>query len=370
MFDLKTGSFLKALELANKAFQYFDQEGHKVESHRAAFCCALSSIAAGDLSQAYTYLTGIPPILIEDKYSVPLLIQARAYKGILHSVKGRGELRALITRILGRVEVYEKGLLSIRKEVRQQATIVPFEPPHMSIQSFGKAQVFLTSKLVISSDWQTQASKELFFLLISHPNGLTKEQVGLIFWPDATLDELKLRFKNSLYRLRRAVGRGTILLEEDYYRFNRSLDYEFDAEKFIQSIELSRTTDSSHEKIKHLENAVEVYKGEFLSEIDGVWAIAPRRRYHQMYLESLLQLGRICVEQRAYKTALQYCFQVLNEDACLEEAHRLLMRIHAAMGNRVEIMRQYENCCLALQDEIGALPSRQTTELYETLMKN
>ncbi len=263
----------------------------------------------------------------------------------------------------------KRNFSQFEKRSDEQAKIVPFEPPHMFIQSFGKAQVFLTSKLVTSSDWQTQASKELFFLLIAHPNGLTKEQVGLIFWPDATLDELKLQFKNTLYRLRRAVGRGTILLEEDYYQFNRSLDYEFDAEKFIHSIELSRATNSSHEKIKHLENAVEVYKGDFLSEIDGVWAIAPRRRYHQLFIESLLQLGRIFMEQRAYKPAMQYCFQALNQDACLEEAHRLLMRIHAAMGNRVEIMRQYDNCCLALQNEIGAKPSRQTIELYETLIK-
>jgi len=76
------------------------------------------------------------------------------------------------------------------------------------------------------------------------------------------------------------------------------------------------------------------------------------------------------MEQRAYKPALQYCFQALSQDACLEEAHRLLMKIHAAMGNRVEIMRQYDSCCLALQEEINAYPSRQTTELYETLMKN
>ena len=370
MFLLRSGTYSKAFELANQAYQYFEQEGHKVESHRAAFSCALSSIAMGNLSEGYTYLGKIPPIFIEDKYSIPLIIQARAYKGILHSVKGRGELRSLISRILDRIRIYEKGLLSVRKKVREQAKIVPFEPPHMSIQAFGKAQVFLTSKLVTNSDWQTQASKDLFFLLIAYPNGLTKEQAGLNYWPDATSEELKLRFKNTLYRLRRAVGRETILLEEDYYLFNRSLDYEYDAEKFVQLIELSRTAKSSQEKKMLLKSAVEIYKGDYLPEVDGIWVIAPRRRYHQLYIESLLQLGRIYMEQRAYKPALQYCFQALSQDACLEEAHRLLMKIHAAMGNRVEIMRQYDNCCLALQEEINAYPSRQTTELYETLMKN
>ncbi len=41
IYLLKSGSFIKAIELADQAYQYFDREGHKVESHRAAFCCAL-----------------------------------------------------------------------------------------------------------------------------------------------------------------------------------------------------------------------------------------------------------------------------------------------------------------------------------------
>jgi two-component SAPR family response regulator len=369
IFFLKSGIFSKAIELAEQAYQFFNQEGHQVESHRAAFCCALSHIAVGEMSKAYSCLTNIPPIILDNKYSVPLMIQARAHKGILHTVKSRGELRTLVSRILGRIEIYEEKLQAIRKKVRQQATIVPFEPPRMLIQSFGKTQVSLRNKLVSSKDWQTQASKDLFFLLLANPNGMTKDQVGLDFWPEATSEELKLRFKNTLYRLRRAVGRQTILLEEDYYLFNRSLDYEYDVEKFTSSIELSRSCKTKQEKIKLLISAVDVYKGEYLPEIEGIWAIAPRMRYHQMYLESLLQLGRIQFEEKEYQAALNYCAQALSDDACQEEAHRLIMRIHAAMGNRVEITRQYERCCLALQEEINASPSSQTTDLYETLMK-
>jgi two-component SAPR family response regulator len=209
----------------------------------------------------------------------------------------------------------------------------------------------------------------MFYLFLAHPEGLTKERVGLYFWPDATPDELKLRFKNTLYRLRRAVGRQTILLQEDYYQFNWSLDYEYDVETFSNAIERSQNTKDVNEQIDQLKKAVEQYKGEYLSEVDEIWAITDRQQYYQMYLDALMRLANLYMERKAYKTALRYCYQALTEDPCLESAHRLAMRIHAATGNRAAIVRQYERCRVALIKEINAPPSRQTRDLYETLIQ-
>jgi DNA-binding SARP family transcriptional activator len=82
-----------------------------------------------------------------------------------------------------------------------------------------------------------------------------------------------------------------------------------------------------------------------------------------------MRLAHLYMDRKAYKTSLRYCFQALSEDACLEDAHRLAMRIHAATGNRAAIVRQYERCRVALIEEINAPPSKQTRELYETLIQ-
>ena len=82
-----------------------------------------------------------------------------------------------------------------------------------------------------------------------------------------------------------------------------------------------------------------------------------------------MQLAIMFMEKKSYKTALRYCYQALSEDACLEDAHRLAMRIHAATGNRAAIVRQYERCRAALTEEINAPPSQQTRDLYETLIQ-
>ncbi|MBG0785850.1 MAG: tetratricopeptide repeat protein [Anaerolineaceae bacterium] len=368
-FDLGQGLNEQAFEASKEAYEYFHAEGHQNESMQAAFNCALALAAIGDKDQSLIYLEGVLPTLLENDYATPLIVQAREFKDILTLVKGKHELKRQFTRILERVATFEDKLPETRRKIRRQAVIVPFAPPRMIIQSFGKAQVHMSNRLVSNSDWQTQTSRDMFFLFLAHPEGLTKEQVGLYFWPDATPDELKLRFKNTLYRLRRAVGRQTILLQDDYYQFNWSLDYEYDVESFMTSIEQSQKAREIKDKIQFLKTAIDYYKGEYLSEIDEIWAITDRQRYYQMYLDALMRLAAMYMERKAYKTALRYCYQALTEDACLEDAHRLAMRIHAATGNRAAIVRQYERCRVALNKEISAPPSQQTRELYETLIQ-
>ena len=369
MFYLTQNKWQTAFESAKAAYEFFDSGGHENESLKAAFSCALALAGLGEKDRSLEYLDKVMTTLMENDYATPLILQAREFHDILTSVKGRHELKRQFSRILERVENFESRLPEMRRKIRRQATIVPFAPPRMIIQSFGKAQVHLNSSLISNSDWQTQTSRDMFFLFLAHPEGLTKEQVGLYFWPDATPDELKLRFKNTLYRLRRAVGRQTILLQDDYYQFNWSLDYEYDVETFVTSIENAQLTKEIREKIGNYKKAIEQHKGEYLSEIDEIWAITDRQRYYQMYLDALMRLANMYMERKSYKTALRYTYQALSEDPCLEDGHRLAMRIHAATGNRAAIVRQYERCRAALTKEINAPPSQQTRDLYETLIQ-
>ncbi len=369
IYFLRQNQYELGLSSAKKAYDYFEAEGNQSEALRAAFSCSLGLAAQGDKDEALVFLEKVLPALLENNYATPLIVQAREFKDLLTAVKGKHEVKRQYARILERVDSFEEKLPVTRRKIRRQATIMPFAPPKMIIQSFGKAQVHINSRLVSSSDWQTQTSRDMFFLFLAHPEGLTKEQVGLYFWPDATPDELKLRFKNTLYRLRRAVGRQSVLLQDDYYQFNWSLDYEYDVESFTSAVDRAQKAKEPRDKINYLKTAVESYKGDYLSEIEEIWAITDRQRYYQMYLDVLMRLANMYMERKSYKTALRYCYQALTEDACLEDAHRLAMRIHAATGNRAAIVRQYERCRVALVKEINAPPSHQTRELYETLIR-
>jgi two-component SAPR family response regulator len=112
-----------------------------------------------------------------------------------------------------------------------------------------------------------------------------------------------------------------------------------------------------------------IYKGSYLPDAEADWAWWERERLREAHLEAILKLAEFYLETKEYRVALDYCQRALSEDQCQEEAHRLAMRAHAAMGNRAAVVRQFDRCQQVLREEVNAPPSPQTVALYEAFMR-
>jgi SARP family transcriptional regulator, regulator of embCAB operon len=53
-----------------------------------------------------------------------------------------------------------------------------------------------------------------------------------------------------------------------------------------------------------------------------------------------------------------------------ETSYQLLMRAHAAVGNRAEALRVYEHCRRLLSEELGVPPSPQTEAVYLEILRS
>ena len=353
------------------ALNFFTQQGQQVEAGLANFYLALSWSLAGEFEQAGSYFRKVANFLAQPARRPPLVTAGRDFKALLVELKRRPEFTPGISEMLAHIEAFEQSLPGMRNQVRRRASVVPFAPPRMVIRTLGKIEVRLDDHIVSNADWQVQIARDLFFFILAHPDGLTKEMIGVVFWPDSSPAELKLRFKNVVYRLRHAAGRDVVLFREDInlYRFNTSLDYEYDAEMFQKEIELAQGADDLHQKIAHSKAAINLYQGPYLPDIDETWVMAERERLHQLYMDTLVRLGGYYLESGQHTAVLEICQAALHEDPCLESAHRLAMRLHAATGNRAAVVKQYEQCKQSLLVEFNASPSPQTEQLYEILTR-
>jgi ATP/maltotriose-dependent transcriptional regulator MalT/two-component SAPR family response regulator len=348
--------------------ELFSKEGHQIEAARCRLYLAIVYFEQQQMAKAAEYLAEVVRQAKAQETQQSLVVSGWWEKDRLEAMRSAPELSAHAMQFGRQVRQFEQSLPSLRKRLRQRTSAVPFAPPKIVIRALGKVQVKLNERTLTSADWQTQYARDLFFLLLSRPEGMTKEEIGILFWPDISSEELKMRFKNTVYRVRHAVGKTSILLQEEYYRFNQGLDYEYDVEEFLKAIKQAQRAPSLKEKAAHYQTAVRLYKGSYLPGLEETWNLSERERLYRLFLDSLLQLSELYLEGGQYQVALDYSHRALGEDPCLEAAHRLAMRIHAALGNRAAVARQYERCRQALLEEINATPSPQTQTLYDSLM--
>jgi LuxR family transcriptional regulator, maltose regulon positive regulatory protein len=270
--------------------------------------------------------------------------------------------------ILDLVDDFGHRIPDICKNIKRQNTVIQFTSYQISIRAFGKMQVKVGDHIIISSEWKSQTSRDLFFYLLAHPGGVTKEEIGEVFWPESSAEELKIRFKNAIYRLRRGVGNDTVTYTDETYEFNHAIDYDYDAERFTRELALARSSNEVDDQIKHYKAAVTTYQGIYLPKIDQTWVFPKRELYHQQFIDAALKLANLLLQQEHYNSTLTFTKRVLEQDSCNEAAYRINMLTYAGMGDRSSVKRTFETCKEKLSIELGVAPSEATTNLFSTLM--
>ena len=358
----------EVFDLLEGACAFFKDEGHKVQCDKAHLYLMLAYIQIKQPEKIISHILHILSNLDGDFPSTGLIAIAARFQSSLESTSIE-YLEEQIERFHEKIKEYNQKLPKVRKFLRENSRAVPFAPPRLFVRSLGKMQVRISNHAITNSEWQTQAAKDLFFMLLAHPEGMTKEEISVIFWPEASPEEAKFKFKNTVYRLRRAVGKDSIILEQDFYRFNNKMDYEYDVELFLKENAAASREHDLNARLSHLLEAVKHYGGRYLPEIEEDWVHSLRGVLSQNYISSLLQVAESYLGKANFEKALEFCHRAINEDNLLEDSYRLAFRVYAAMGNRAGLVRQYQNCVDILEREISASPSPQTQDLYQNLLK-
>ncbi|HEY6074716.1 MAG TPA: BTAD domain-containing putative transcriptional regulator, partial [Anaerolineales bacterium] len=261
----------------------------------------------------------------------------------------------------------QNKLPGIRRSIRRLAQSIEMPSASLIIRAFGRAEVQVNGKIVSSSEWSTQSVRDLFFYFLSKGVAVTKEQVAAALWPEEDDPQiLKQRFKAYIFRLRRATRRDIVIFDNEYYRFNIGLDYEYDVEAFETFLARARATREIDEQIENYQKAIELVKGPYLADVDMPWALGERERLEQIQLSALDDLSHLQFSNRRLHDALATAQQILLIDPYREEVHRSLMKIHSALMDRPAVHHQYQTCRAALKT-LGLSPSPETERLYHEL---
>jgi ATP/maltotriose-dependent transcriptional regulator MalT/two-component SAPR family response regulator len=256
---------------------------------------------------------------------------------------------------------------AIRRRLRRHARFIQVPSAPLSIRTFGNPEVSVNGEVVQMSDWRTQSVRDLFFYFLYRQDAVTKEQIGVALWPEIRDSQaLKARFKNEIYRLRRAVGREAIVFEDEYYRFNPQMDYEYDVDAFDSHVLRANKTTDPAIRLEQLQKAVELVHGFYLADVDADWLVPERERLSRAYSTALEELAYLYLNTNKLADCLSMCQRALNQNRFQETIYQIEMRAHAARGDRSAIARCYQACCSGM-DELGISPTEETKRLYREL---
>lgn len=194
-------------------------------------------------------------------------------------------------------------------------------------------------------------------------------------------DESQARrcLSTTLWRLRQELepdgtSRGTFVVttHSGEIGFNgRSEDYWLDVAAFEQKASRGLNCSSAEmgaAKAQQLEEAAELYTGDLLEGFYDDWVLVHRERFRGQYIKCLGRLMRYHSRQQAYEQGIYYGRKILEMDPLREEIHREMIHLYEQNGERVQAVRQYEQCCQVLIEELDIPPMPETQALYKQLV--
>lgn len=326
-----------------------------IEAHRARLAMALTGIAAAERVQLLETL----------RQSLGKGFDAAYAKG---SALSTAEVVAL-----GFAEAARHTAEHAAAQRLQRAPAPEAAAMRLRVSALGPLQVSVGGRAVESAAWGSARPRELLIYLLLHPEGRTKEQVGLAFWPDASPGQLRNSFHVTLHRLRKALG-GTdwVTLESDRYRIAPDLVEEFDAAAFERELAAAHTAFKRQQPDASalLEAALARFRGDLLDgEPVADWHLEHRDRLQRLYIDALMELGARLIKEERHAQAAEVYRRVLARDAVHEEALQALMRCHAALGERPQALRLYRQFADRLLAEFETEPRGETVRLFERLQQ-
>jgi two-component SAPR family response regulator len=282
-----------------------------------------------------------------------------------------GGLRSLIreNRMFAQWAASRSSLPAIfREEVRREAIAeaAPVEEPaseafpRVAARSLGTVSVSVDGVPVSERQWTTVRARELFFVFLAHPGGVRKEDAVLSIFPDLPPSRCNSAFHSNLHRVRRALYRESVVVNEGVYRLNPDGEFEWDVASFLHELrQANELPAGSRERADAYEHALSWYRGPFAAEFFNEWADSVRADTERATLQALSSLAGFNAGRGEFAAAAGYLEQALALSPFNEEAAHELALCQARAGNAVVAIGSIDEFGERVDREFGQpLPAR------------
>jgi len=248
----------------------------------------------------------------------------------------------------------------------------------LSIRLFGPFRVMVDGVPIDETRWGRRKAKTLIKLLALQPQRqfswqMHREQLIELLWPGQDSEQGLNNFHKALHAARRALEPGLsagsssrfLQMRDQLLILQSTSEVSVDVSEFEALAEAALKTGERD----RIEAALEIYQGELLPEdLYEDWTAVLREQLRTQKEQLLLRLAAACEASGDTVRATEAYRQLVASNPCNEVAHRGLMRLFAAVGQRYLAVEQFRACKELLRQELDVEPESETIQLYERVL--
>jgi len=249
-------------------------------------------------------------------------------------------------------------------------------------------RIYLTGRICIESgqmllDERRFASRQcrlaFAYLVCERARPVAREDLADVVWPGPVPPAWETAVSALVSKIRRLFGNlsltdsCSISSVSGCYQLHLPDDAWIDLEAgavAIHEAESALRCGDLHQAWGPTNVAATIARRPFLPREEGSWVEQQRAKLHALLVRALDCLSDIWLANRESALAVQAATEVVSLEPFRETGWQRLMRVHAAVGNRAEALRAYDQCRKLLAEELGTDPSPQTETLYLQLLRS
>lgn len=239
-----------------------------------------------------------------------------------------------------------------------------------SILCLGKLVLRSSPDLVEPFKWRTLKSHELFAYLLHHKGKwLDKNQIIETLWSDYSQEKAINHLHTSIYQIRKLLANWKSHMKVEYDRNS----YRLTVEHLIIDVELfERMTEQpaiTQHNVKEYESLLAQYRGDYLEELDCLWAAARREQLRRIYMKLVMAIVSFEIANGKGNQAVLRLSELQIREPYSDEICRYMLMAYENLRDRAALQRYYEAFKELVGTELKIEPEKQTTELYKQIHK-
>lgn len=261
-----------------------------------------------------------------------------------------------------------------------QVEIVTVPVTDLTIKMLGPVEICRDHATPLPAEaWTTRRARDILcYIAAQRHRRASKDTLIDVFWGEADFAVVDKNFHPTISHIRKALNyqqklkQNFLLYQDGAYQFAPAFSYYIDTEEFERLVKeghaARRERDVEH-CMKAYEGAIELYRGDFMEGVYDDWAEEQRGYLREQYLRILESLVAAAQRLKDWPRALDLAQQILRQDQFREDLHAVIMRAHAALGNRAAVKERYQALRVLLRKELGVEPAPETQRAYQEALR-